>query len=100
MTRYSLGSSYFERQDDLSQYHPDVVVSLHVRCFIILMMLTSFLCRGDIYFSAYLHHDISEGGGDIFIFEYHPDVCLFQRHDDADIKEISAYRLRALSSGG
>jgi len=34
------------------------------------------------------------------IFSYHPDVCLFQRHDDADIKEISACRLRALSSGG
>jgi len=94
------GVIIFERQDDLSQYHPDDVVSFHVRCFITLMMLTSFLCQGDIYFSAYLHHDISEGGGDIFIFEYHLDVCLFQHHDDADIKEISACRLRALSNGG
>jgi len=78
VTRYSSWSSYFERQDDLSQYHPDVVVSLHVRCFITLMMLTSFLRQGDIRFSACLHHEISEGryspvgfvhylvGGDLF----------------------------------
>jgi len=67
VTRYSLGSSYFEHQDDLSQYHPDDVVSLLVHSFVILMMLTSSIYQGDIFFSAYLHHDISEGGGDIFI---------------------------------
>jgi len=34
------------------------------------------------------------------IFSYHPDICLFEHHDDVDIKEISACWFRVLSIEG